>query len=156
MRAAAAIPMKTNSDDTATATSRALRERLAAVAPDFGIRLAVLFGSRARGQARPDSDWDIAVAGCPPSRFWELNERLQDVLSDGTVPDLVRLEDADALLRQEIMHDAVLLYGDPDLFCEYRAFAFRDFVDSADLFALEHALLRKKLARIKERLHAAA
>lgn len=131
-------------------------ERIAAVAARFGLRLMVLFGSRARGRARPESDVDVAVAGCPPARLWELNGALQDVLSDGVMLDLVRLEDADALFRHEIMHDAVILHGDPDLFCEYRAFAFRDFVDSAGLFALEHVLLRRKLAWLKERLHAQA
>lgn len=130
--------------------------RLADVAAEFGLRLVVLYGSRARGRARPDSDWDIAVAGCPAERLRALYDALQGALPDSAVSDLVRLEDADPLFRQEIMHDAILLYGDPDLFCEYRAFAFRDFVDSGDLFALESALLRRKLARLKERLDAAA
>ncbi len=131
-------------------------QRVAAVAADFGLRLAVLFGSRARGQARPDSDCDIAVAGCPPQRFWALYDALQDALTDGALLDLVRLEEADPLFRYEILHGARLLYGDPDLFCEYRAFAFRDFHDAADLFALERTLLRRKIARLKERLHAEA
>ncbi len=147
--------MNATSEDAATPIRSALSKRLAAVAPDFGIRLAVLFGSRTHGQARPESDWDVAVAGCPPGRIWELSSALQRALTSGVVVDLVRLEDADTLLRQEIMREAVLLYGDPDLFCEYRAFAFRDFVDSADLFALEHTLLRKKLDWLRERLHAA-
>jgi predicted nucleotidyltransferase len=48
------------------------RQRLPEVAAQFGLRLVLLFGSFARGQARPDSDCDIAVAGCPPDRFWDL------------------------------------------------------------------------------------
>jgi len=39
---------------------------------------------------------------------------------------------------------------------EYRAFAFRDFVDSGDLRALERRLSEKKLERIKEILGAPA
>lgn len=132
------------------------RRGLAAVAADFGLRLVVLFGSRARGRARPDSDWDIAVAGCSSQHYWALYGALQGTLTERAMLDLVRLESADALFRYEIMRDAVLLYGNPDLFCEYRAFAYRDFVDSADLFALEARLLRRKLARLKERLDAAA
>lgn len=130
------------------------RPHLASVASAFGLRLVVLFGSRARGRPRPDSDFDIAVAGCPQSRFWELSDALQDAMPAGATLDLVRLEEADPLFRHEILRRAELLYGDPDLFCEYRAFAFRDFVDSADLFALERTLLRKKLARLKETLGA--
>ncbi|GAB4471894.1 MAG: hypothetical protein OHK0044_15280 [Burkholderiaceae bacterium] len=130
------------------------RKRLAETAAGFGLRLVVLFGSHARGRQRPDSDCDVAVAGCPRQRFWELNDALQEALTGSALLDLVRLEDADPLFRQEIMRDAVLLYGDPDLFCEYRAFAYRDFVDSADLFELERTLLRRKLARLKETLGA--
>ena len=132
------------------------RHRLSAVAAQFGLRLVVLFGSAARGQARPDSDCDIAVAGCPRDRIWDLSVALQETIRSGAQLDLVRLEPADPLLRYEILRDAVLLYGDADLFCEVRAFAFRDFQDSASLFALEKTLLRKKLARIEERLRAEA
>lgn len=130
------------------------RQRLSAVAAQFGLRLVLLFGSAARGQVRPDSDCDIAVAGCPPDRFGDLSGALQGTIRGGAELDLVRLEPADPLFRYEILRDAMLLYGDPDLFCEVRAFAFRDFQDSASLFALERTLLRKKLARIKERLRA--
>lgn len=41
-----------------------LRSRLAAaLAPHDEVELALLFGSRARGEARPDSDVDVAVIG---------------------------------------------------------------------------------------------
>ncbi|CAN2534243.1 hypothetical+protein [Methylocapsa aurea] len=53
----------------------------AALAETYGDRLsrAVLFGSRARGDARPDSDYDIAVfLRDMPDRFEEMN-RLADL-----------------------------------------------------------------------------
>lgn len=130
------------------------RERLAAISDRFGVRLAVLYGSHARRRPPPgpESDVDIAVLGCPRDRFWEYFRTLSDIAGH-TETDLVRLEDADALFRYEIMQQAVLLYGDPDIFCEYRAFAFRDFTDSADLFALERALFQKKMAHLRAALH---
>jgi hypothetical protein len=67
-----------------------------------------------------------------------------------------RAADADPLFRWEIMDRATLLYGDLDEFLEYRAFAYRDFVDSADLRALERTLSDYKLERIRERLRAAS
>lgn len=128
------------------------RDQLARAAHQLGLRLVVLYGSYAKRRPAPESDLDIAVLGCPADKFWECYKSLSEVFQAYSL-DLVRLEDADALLRDEIMRDAILLYGDPDLFYEYRAFAYRDFVDSADLFALEEVLFRKKMGRIKEQLH---
>lgn len=126
--------------------------RLEEAARGSGLRLVVVYGSRARGTAGASSDLDIAVLGCPADAWMGCYRSLAEVFADHSL-DLVRLETADALFRHEIMRDAVRLYGDPDLFSEYRSFAYRDFVDSADLFALEKTLSRRKLARIKEQLH---
>lgn len=128
-------------------------EKLAAAAAGLRLRLVVLFGSRAGGAPAPraDSDWDIAALGCEPGRLLDCQCAISEAIPGASI-DLVRLEDADPLLRQEVMAKAVLLYGDPDLFCEYRAYAYQDYHDSADLFALEQTLFRKKMARLKERL----
>ena len=128
------------------------REQLASAARQLGLRLVVLYGSYAKRHASAESDLDIAVHGCPAEKFWECYMSLSELFR-GYSLDMVRLEDADALFRHEIMRDGVLLYGNPDLFCEYRAFAYRDFVDSADLFALEEVLFRKKMDRLKEQLY---
>jgi uncharacterized protein len=56
----------------------------AAVAETYGTRLdrVVLFGSRARGDAQPDSDYDVAVfLRDMPDRAQELN-RLADLATD--------------------------------------------------------------------------
>lgn len=129
--------------------------KVRAAAERFGLRLVVLFGSRATGHPPPDSDCDIAVLGCPQGEQWNLFEALQDAIPDFPV-DLVEIEPADPLFRHEIFLDAVLLYGNPDLFCEYRAFAYKDFVDSADLRALEHALFERRMARLRDRLYGPA
>jgi len=130
------------------------KNQLATVAQDYGLRLVLLYGSRAEGRARPDSDLDIAMMGCPNERFWSCYDAMGKVFFRVSLNlDLVRLESADALFRYEIMRVAVLLYGDPDLFFDYRAYAYRDFVDSSDLFALEAALSRKKMSRIEKQLH---
>ncbi len=127
-------------------------ERLAEAGRQHKLQLIILYGSYAKDLAKTESDVDIAVLGCPADAFWECYESLSALFPRHSL-DMVRLEDADPLFRYEVMRDAVLLYGDPDMFCEYRAFAFRDFIDSADLFALEDTLFRKKMARMKERLH---
>jgi hypothetical protein len=70
--------------------------------------------------------------------------------------DIALLRDADPLFRWEILERTTLLYGDIDDFLAYRAFAYRDFIDSADLRELERILSARKLERIGERLRAAS
>lgn len=124
------------------------------VAHEYGLRLVVLFGSWARRRPAPgpDSDIDIAVLGCSRDAYWECFKALSAVFPEYAL-DLVRLEEADPLLRHEIMQGSVLLWGDADVYCEYRAYAYRDFTDSADLFALERALHKKKMAYLRRQLH---
>ena len=56
----------------------------AALAETYGDRLerAVLFGSRARGAARPDSDYDIAVFIRDPDGWFDELVRLADLGTD--------------------------------------------------------------------------
>lgn len=57
-----------------------------------GVTEAWLFGSVARGTPRPESDVDIAVAGCRPDRFYGLAAALERALA---LPlDLVDLDRA--------------------------------------------------------------
>lgn len=50
----------------------------------YGERLerVVLYGSRSRGDARPDSDWDVAVFLSAPFRFGDEAGRLADIEMD--------------------------------------------------------------------------
>ena len=50
----------------------------------YGARLerVVLFGSRARGDARPDSDYDVAVFLTDPDSFWTESGRLAEIGTD--------------------------------------------------------------------------
>jgi predicted nucleotidyltransferase len=61
-----------------------LKRFLAALAELYGDRLerVVLFGSRARGDAREDSDYDVAVFIKDPGAFWGEVDRLVDVETD--------------------------------------------------------------------------
>jgi predicted nucleotidyltransferase len=135
------------------------RSILEAACERLGVRLLVLFGSHAPGGLPPGahSDVDVAVTfepGTPQRPYSEIHEHLAPAFR-GAVLDLVFLGQADPLFRWEIMDPAVLLYGRIDDFLEHRAFAYRDFVDSADLRKLERALSEKKMIRVSERLRAA-
>lgn len=131
------------------------REELERVVRAFRLRLVVLYGSRAKQSPPPgpQSDIDIAVLGCTRQSLIDCYVAIGGMFSVGEL-DLVRLEDADPLFRQEVMSQGVLLAGDSLLFCEYRAYAYRDFIDSKDLLNLERVLYRKKMQRLKEKIFA--
>lgn len=51
----------------------------------YRVRRILLFGSRARGEARPDSDWDfyVVIAPSAPARVrWEIADRICERLAD--------------------------------------------------------------------------
>lgn len=76
------------------------------------VRRVVLFGSRARGDAGPRSDVDLAVeAPGASARDWL---RLADLAEDADTLlaiDLIRLEHAPAHLRERISAEGRELYG---------------------------------------------
>lgn len=92
-----------------------LIEQLTAALNDIpDVRLAYLFGSRARGQARADSDIDVAVlvAAAAAADRGALVRRLAGRLGrevSAARLDLVILNDAPALLRHRVLRDGVLL-----------------------------------------------
>lgn len=71
------------------------------------VRLALLFGSRARGRERPGSDADVAVLG----RDLDLLALSRDLsLAAGLEVDVVDLAKAGYPLLQAILRDGVLLH----------------------------------------------
>ena len=99
-------------------------------APDLHRRLAehpaivfaLLFGSRGRGAARPDSDWDIAVylreELSARDRF-KLRCRLAAELEDLGEVDVVVLNDAPPLLGHRALMGQRLLVRDPVALVRY-------------------------------------
>ena len=131
-------------------------EKLDRVCRNFRIRLLILFGSRATSPPliTPESDLDLAVLlnpEQPANRFIECIQDLFELFSLYDA-DIALLNYTDPLFRYEVMKDGVLLFGDLDDFLEYRAFAFRDFMDSKDLRDLEEQLYNKKMAYIRKEL----
>jgi predicted nucleotidyltransferase len=78
------------------------------------LRLAILFGSRARGNARPDSDVDVAILAEPPlsgREETELGAALERAA--GTSVDLVDLDRAAPALRWRVARDGIVLVSAP-------------------------------------------
>jgi len=69
-----------------------------------GLQLLLLFGSRARGEARPDSDWDFGYLAEPNVDLPALLSAIIDTVGSDRV-DLVDLSRAGGLLRFRAARD---------------------------------------------------
>ena len=91
-----------------------LYKQLAALARQHGARRLVLFGSRARGDNRYNSDVDLAVYGMPESNranFWMDCEELPTLLKF----DIVHIADGmNPAFIENIKKDGVTLYAAED------------------------------------------
>ena len=81
--------------------------RIAAATPGLGLLL--LYGSRARGDARTDSDWDFGYEADSTFDPDALLARLADELKADKI-DLTDLNRAGALLRHRAARHAVVLF----------------------------------------------
>lgn len=79
----------------------------AALSGRADVRLLIAFGSRARGDARPDSDLDVAVLA-PHADLLELGAQL--ARATGLEVDVVSLEDATIPLLEVVLRDGQTLY----------------------------------------------
>jgi predicted nucleotidyltransferase len=126
-----------------------LVETLAAVlARHGGVRLAFLFGSRATGRARPDSDVDLAFLPADPAlSLWDeglLQHALEQAL--GLPVDLVRLDGAGPVLRWQVARDGKLVHADrQETAVRWRASAASEHADDGERI---EAAARTYLARV--------
>lgn len=88
------------------------RAAVDAVAKEHGLERIVAFGSRARGDAGPDSDLDLAARFPADADLFHVM-RAQDALTRafGVPVNLIQLEGARSRLRQAIEEDGVVLVG---------------------------------------------
>jgi len=95
--------------DTASANVAQARKIILDHLKDYPVQL-YLFGSRARGDARPTSDIDVGIlpkAPLPTGLLAELREALFESLIPVTV-DLVDLSQTDEDFKQQILQDAII------------------------------------------------
>jgi uncharacterized protein len=131
-----------------------LDERILDAVGDLsGISILVVFGSRARGTHRPDSDLDVAVlpedADSRARRHLQsrIAAALAELSPEGRV-DVVILDEADTVLRQRIMETGrVLLNRDPAAWNELRVRTMREYGDSERYRRLYREAQRRRLAQ---------
>ena len=113
--------MSARQDDAPT---RAALARRAAAAQ--GLSLLVLFGSRARGDAGREADWDLGYLAQAPFDVEGFRADVAEVVQTDRL-DLVDLTRASGLLRFRAARDGVLIY-------ETRPDSFEDFQVEATQF----------------------
>jgi len=129
-------------------------EDIEAVCRAHDLDLVVLFGSRARGDARADSDSDLGVlrrSGTVPARDrLRLGFQLGRALQLPNV-DLVDLHTAPPLLKHQVGSSGRVLYErEPGLFRLFRVYAWKLYLDDErQLRALDAQGIRAGLDRLK-------
>ena len=99
-----------------------------------GVKFAYLFGSRARGDAREDSDWDIAVYFGRRATVLdeaELAAELSRAL--GVEVDVVALDSAILDLIYTVLRDGVVIYSDDEeVRRRWEIASYLEYLDFAD------------------------
>jgi predicted nucleotidyltransferase len=118
-----------------------------------GIAVLVLFGSRAQGTHRPDSDLDVAVlpdtTDSRARRYLQadLAVALADLAPDGRA-DVILLDEAPDFLRQRIMETGrVLINRDNEAWKELRVRTMREYGDSEYYRRIYREAQKRRLER---------
>jgi len=123
------------------------KKKLEEIGKKHNLRLILVYGSYAKGTQNELSDLDIACLAREPLGFDEtmsLYSYFSNLFGDiERELDVVILNKKDPLFLYQVSKDAKLLYGDDIDFQEFKAFAFRNYMDSKDLRELEKKLVLK-------------
>jgi len=125
-----------------------LRGILGAVAGEYGIRMALLFGSAVSGNTHDQSDIDIAILLKQPEMSFStlagLVHKLQQAAGDRNI-DLALLNRADPLFLKKITENCILLYGSDSELHSLKILAFRRYQDFRSFLRLEREYVKRVL-----------
>lgn len=128
----------------------AKKSEIVSIAKKYNLRFVILYGSYAKNQARPDSDIDLAVLGNKLVDFQQivdLNNDFIDLIKFDEI-DVKSLHKTNPLFRYQVVKYGILLFGDVHDYNQFKAYAFRDYIDSEDLFKLRDIMTNKRLNRL--------
>jgi predicted nucleotidyltransferase len=127
-----------------------LKEALARIAEEYGIRLAVLFGSSVTGRLHHGSDIDIAILLKSPqigfAEFGRLRRELQRAAGDCEI-DLAFLNRADPFFLKKITESCVLLFGEESELHRLKILSFRRYQDHRPYLRFEREYLKRLAVR---------
>ncbi|TRT90339.1 MAG: nucleotidyltransferase domain-containing protein [Microcystis aeruginosa Ma_AC_P_19900807_S299] len=121
-----------------------LVEKITAIVEKIpNLKLLILFGSRACGEHKPDSDWDLAISYDETNRQTGIKEISNDYLTylsilselfeiNRDLIDLIELDRCSPLMKYQVARDGKLIYekntGD---FLKFRVRAWKEYADTA-------------------------
>lgn len=129
------------------------KNKIADIAKRHNLALVVLFGSRARGDARIKSDFDIAYSSVSPMDLSEENSmavELHAVFKSSNV-DVVNLSNAGPLLLKKIVDESCVLYeAKESLFNGLYLYAMRIYRESEFLNKLRRDFVLNRINQYKK------
>ena len=127
--------------------------QLIETAQRFGLDLIVLFGSHAKGRARPGSDMDLAVRAITrPWGDWQWELAVEAALAKAVQTEsgeveVAFLNGAPSLLMFEVACSGQVLYEkDTGVFSDFKSYAARRYYDDEPRFRRQADYVRKALA----------
>ena len=125
------------------------KEKIDQIGKKYNLRLILLYGSFARGENHPGSDFDIAILGKKPIDFntqLDIYAEMSDIFGDNRDRelDVKSLHNVNPLFRFYVMRDSILLFGKTVDYYSFKAYAFRDYQESQSLLKLMDILIHKR------------
>jgi len=132
------------------------RGKIGEMGNKYNLRFVILHGSYAKNTVHQGSDLDIAILGKEPVDFdaqLKIFGEFEELFGNSKERelDLKTLHGVDSLFRYEVTRDGDLLFGDQTAYEEFKAYAYRDYMDSRDFRELEFSLLKKSINSLTRR-----
>ncbi|MBA2124160.1 hypothetical protein B9J78_04405 [bacterium Unc6] len=122
------------------------------IGAEHNLALVVLHGSHAVGKVVSlEPDVDIAIyrrGGIVFDEYLQLIGKFMEVF--GNDIDLKTLHKKPPLFLHLVMRDSILLYGETLFYNQFKAYAYRCYIDAQPLFRLRDHLLRKGIDKLKK------
>ncbi|MDD4990146.1 MAG: nucleotidyltransferase domain-containing protein [Candidatus Pacebacteria bacterium] len=106
-----------------------------------GVLFAVIFGSQTNGKARENSNLDIGILDPKPETYKRYGDPYNDFckIFKGQNVDLriIQKTETNPVLLYDTFMKGEFLTGDEQEFFQYRAYAYKNFIDSKPLLELK-------------------